>query len=415
MSKRKSIRMVLFAFVLLVTTCIHPNILCASSLKDTFFTVQFKSNGGSTVSTIVNVPYGSTIELPENPTRKGYWFRGWYTDSSLTIPFDDSQKIYKNTTLYAKWQKKSSTPNIMKQSISDGTYSSTVTVDIAGQKYGNACELNLMTYDRTFLKTVVFTQHKTTKYIGFELNINDFVFNKAKPIPVKIKIPASFSTECVQVIYTTNRKTVSAVPDGYINSNNEFVFDAYYSGTYILMETLDNVKPVIDPKTRLAIYSDTNKLKPNSQIDLSYSLLNYNGDEALLNFKWYSSKPYVASISKDGVVTAHHYGQTTISCVATNSKFVTTKTIYVYGRLVKSLKTNVSTKKLKKGKTFYIRSTVSPSNATVKKLTYSSSNKKIATVSGTGKIKAIKKGTCYIKVSTTDGSGKYKKVKVVVY
>ena len=303
----------------------------------------------------------------------------------------------------------------MSQHISDGTYSSTVTVDISGQTYGNACEMQLMTYDRKILQTVVFTQNKTTKYIGFELNIADFVFNEEKPIPVKMKLPSSFSTECVQVIYTTNRKSVSGIPEGYVNSNNEYVFDAYYSGTYILMETVDNIKTAQDPKAYLAISCETNRLRPNCQMDLSYSLFNYSGDETQLDFKWYSSKPYIASVSKDGVVTARQYGQTTISCVATNSKFVATKTISVYGKLVKSLKTNVSTKKLKKGKTFQIKSTVSPSNASVKKLTYSSSNKKVATVSESGKIKAVKKGTCYIKVSTTDGSGKYKKIKVIVY
>lgn len=415
MKKQKSIRMVLFAFVLLVTTCMQPGIFRAASIKDTVFYVQFISNGGSAVGTIVNVRYGTTIDLPDNPTKTNYWFRGWFTDTSLTIPFDASQKIYKNTVLYAKWEKKSATPHIMSQHISDGTYSSTVTVDISGHSFGTACEMQLMPYDRDILKTVVFTQNKTTKYIGFELNIADFVFDEEKPIPVKMKLPSSFSTECVQIIYTTNRKSVSGIPEGYVNTNNEFVFDAYYSGTYILMETVDNIKPVLDPKAFLTITSESNRLKPNCQLDLSYMLFNYNEDESQLDFKWYSSKPYIASVSKDGVVTAKHYGQTTISCVATNSKFVATKTISVYGKLVKSLKTNISTKKLKKRKTFHIKATVSPHNASVKKILYRSSNKKVATVSNSGKIKAIKRGTCYIKVSTADGSGIYKNIKVIVY
>lgn len=414
MKKQKSVWMVLFLILLLITTCVQPTNLKALSIKDTVFYVQFNSNGGSSVATIVDVRYGSTIDLPDNPIRNGYWFRGWYTDSSLAIKFDPSQKIYKNTTLYACWEKQSSNPHILSQHISDGSYSSVVTVDITGQQYGNACEMQLLTYERSMLKPVVFTQHKTTKYIGFELNIEDLAFNESTPIPVKMKIPSSFSKECIQVIYTTNRKTVSGVPYGYVNSNNEYVFDAYYSGTYILMETVNNVKAQTDPESYLTIKSSSNKLKPNRQMELDYALINYSGDENQLDFRWYSSRPYIATISKDGVLTAKRPGQTVISCVSTNSRFVATKTIIVYNRLVKSIKTNISTKKLKKGSTFNIYSTVSPSNATIKRLRYTSTNKGIASVSSSGKIKARRKGSCYIKVSATDGSGKYKRIKIIV-
>ncbi|SET28388.1 InlB B-repeat-containing protein [[Clostridium] polysaccharolyticum] len=414
MKKQKSVWLVLLAILLFATTCVQPDNAKAASIKDTVFYVQFNTNGGSSVAAITNVRYGSTIDEPDNPSRSGYWFRGWYTDSSLTSKFDFSQKIYRNTTIYAGWEKQSSTPHILSQSISDGTYHSTVTVDITGQQYGNACEMQLMTYERSILKTVVFTQNKTTKYIGFELNIADLVFQESSPLPVKIKLPSSFSKECVQVIYTTNRKSVSGIPEGYVNSNNEFVFDAYYSGTYILMETVDNVKAQTDPKPHLAIRCASNKIKLNRQMDLNYALINYNDDESQYDFKWYSSKPYIASVSKEGVLTAKRPGQTVISCVSTNSRFVASKTITVYGHLVKSIKTNISTKKLKKGTFFNIRSTISPSNATVKRLRYTSSKKTVASISKSGRITAKKRGICYIKVSAADGSGKYKRIKIIV-
>lgn len=415
MKKQKSVLTVLLMVMLLFTTCIHTEYLKAVSIKDTVFYVQFNSNGGSSVGTIANVRYGSTIDLPNNPTRNGYWFRGWYTDSSLTVKFQESQKIYKNTVLYASWEKQSSNPHILSQDISDSAYKTTVTIDITGQNYGNACQMQLFTYDRNLLKTVVYTLNKTTKYIGFELNVEDLFFNEESPLPVKIKIPSTFSRECLRVVYTTNRKSVSGIPDGYLNANNEYVFDAYYSGTYILMETVDNIKPVIDPTPYMKIECNSDMIKPNHQMDFNYSLVNYPGDENQFDFKWYSSKPYIASITKEGVLTAKRPGQTVISCVATNSRFVATKTITVYNKLVKSIKTNISTKKLKKGKTFNVYSTVSPSNATIKRLKYTSSNKRTASVSASGKITARKKGSCYIKVAATDGSGKYKRIKIIVY
>lgn len=413
MKKRKSLWIVLFALLLITTTCITP--MDAASIKDTVFYVQFNSNGGSTVPGIYNIRYGATIELPDNPVRTGYWFRGWYTEASLVTEFDTSTKIYRNMTLYAKWEKQSSTPTIMSQTISDGTYSTTVTVDISKQNYGNACKMNLMTYDRSLLQTVVFTQNKTTKYIGYEFNIDDLAFDTKNPIPVKIKIPSGFSADCSKIIFTTNRKSVSGIPDGYINTNGEYVFDAYYSGTYILMECTDTVKTEEDPTAYLKVTSSSNKLKVNRQMSMNYRLVNYTGDEAQLDFVWYSSKPYIASISKDGVLTAKEPGKTIVSCVTSDGTFVATKTITVYDKLITKIKASVSTKRLKKGKTFNIKSTISPSNASVKKLKYTSSNTSIATVTSTGRVKGIKKGTCYIKIAATDGSGKYTRVKIVVY
>lgn len=181
------------------------------------------------------------------------------------------------------------------------------------------------------------------------------------------------------------------------------------------MESVNKTTVISDSSPKLSITGSTKLLKVNRQHGFNYLLKNYTGDERQLDFYWYSSKPYIASISKDGVLTAHRPGRTIISCVSTNSKFVATRTITIYNKLVKSIKTNVSTKKLKKGKTFNIRYSVSPSNASVKTVTYSTSNKKIATVTKSGKVKAIKKGTCYVKVATIDGSGKYKKIKVIVY
>jgi hypothetical protein len=58
--------------------------------------------------------------------------------------------------------------------------------------------------------------------------------------------------------------------------------------------------------------------------------------------------------------------------------------------------------------------TIKPSNATNKTLTFSSSNKKIVSVSKDGVLKAKKPGTVTITVSTTDGSGVSKSFKVEV-
>lgn len=77
---------------------------------------------------------------------------------------------------------------------------------------------------------------------------------------------------------------------------------------------------------------------------------------------------------------------------------------------------NVINKKLtiEKGKTYQLKTKVTPSNASNKKLSFSSSNKKIATVSSSGKIKAVKNGTVTIKVIAKDGSKKSSSIQVTV-
>lgn len=69
---------------------------------------------------------------------------------------------------------------------------------------------------------------------------------------------------------------------------------------------------------------------------------------------------------------------------------------------------------IKKGETYKIKTTVTPSKATNKKLIYKSSKVKNVSVSSTGVLKALKKGTSKITVSAKDGSKKSAKLKVIV-
>ena len=65
-----------------------------------------------------------------------------------------------------------------------------------------------------------------------------------------------------------------------------------------------------------------------------------------------------------------------------------------------SIKLNYTKKSLAKGKTFQLRATLSKSGAYGRKVTYTSSNTKVATVSSTGKVTAKKKGTATITAKT---------------
>ena len=69
---------------------------------------------------------------------------------------------------------------------------------------------------------------------------------------------------------------------------------------------------------------------------------------------------------------------------------------------------------LNKGKSTTVKATVTPANATNKKLKWTTSNSKVATVSQSGKVIAKSRGIAIIKAMSTDGSNKYANLKVTV-
>ncbi len=68
--------------------------------------VTFELNGGTmTSSNVVSVNIGEKVTKPEDPTRSGYKFDKWCSDSALTTEFDFNSTINSDTTIYAKWKK----------------------------------------------------------------------------------------------------------------------------------------------------------------------------------------------------------------------------------------------------------------------------------------------------------------------
>ena len=72
--------------------------------------ISFDSMGGSAVPQISDGS-GKAITWPANPTRTGYEFSGWYTDSACTAAYTGSTTVMptfsgdsKGMTLYAKWK-----------------------------------------------------------------------------------------------------------------------------------------------------------------------------------------------------------------------------------------------------------------------------------------------------------------------
>ena len=80
-------------------------VVVALELRNPGFTITFDSRGGTDVEA-VNQMYGELLEVPESPSREGYLFTGWYTDSGCYDLWDvENDTIQSDMTLYAGWQK----------------------------------------------------------------------------------------------------------------------------------------------------------------------------------------------------------------------------------------------------------------------------------------------------------------------
>lgn len=129
---------------------------------------------------------------------------------------------------------------------------------------------------------------------------------------------------------------------------------------------------------------------------------------------WKSSKKKVAKVNKKGVVTAKKRGRATISVTIKGTDIKATCNIIV-GTPVSRVKLNRTAASLLVGQSLRLRATVSPKNATTKSVTWKSLNKKVATVSSTGKVNALKKGKAVITATTKDGTGKQALCILTVY
>ena len=80
--------------------------LYANWVADTGVTITLHLNDGeiSGVTSPITINSGETLSNLPDPTRTGYTFLGWYTNSTFETPFDKTQQITTDVDLYAKWE-----------------------------------------------------------------------------------------------------------------------------------------------------------------------------------------------------------------------------------------------------------------------------------------------------------------------
>ena len=68
--------------------------------------VTVEGNGAtSELPSVVDIPKLGSVhkDIPNIPSKDGYWFAGWFKDANFTQPFDVNESVPHDMTIYAKW------------------------------------------------------------------------------------------------------------------------------------------------------------------------------------------------------------------------------------------------------------------------------------------------------------------------
>lgn len=130
---------------------------------------------------------------------------------------------------------------------------------------------------------------------------------------------------------------------------------------------------------------------------------------------WTTSKSSVATVNSSGKVTAVGNGVATVTAKTANGIIATCKvTVNIIVNPTKVTLSKSAVTLTGKGSTCTLSATVSPSNATNKKVTWTTSKSSVAKVNSSGKVTAVGHGVATITAKTANGKKASCKVNVVI-
>ena len=188
--------------------------------------------------------------------------------------------------------------------------------------------------------------------------------------------------------------------------------DSWYERVFNVNKTNGTltITPVSVPATSITLNASSQNLITGESFTLTATVEPAKTTDTVV---WSSSNEAVATVS-DGTVTSAKAGTTEITATAGNVKATCTVTVSDPVYKVTDIKlTAAPSRRIAAGKKVKLKASIAPSNATDKSVTWTSSNKKVATVNAKGLV-TFKKNAGGKKVTITatakDGSKKFAKI-----
>ncbi len=236
---------------------------------------------------------------------------------------------------------------------------------------------------------------------GINLDADKMTLTTGKTKTLSYTIVPSYATNKKVTYKTSDSDVVKVSKKGVVEAvgpGTATVTIRTNDGYFVDKCTITVIEPVISIK--LSKTSFTLEIAESKTIKATIKPSNATNKDVT----WKSSNSMIARVSQSGKVTALKPGKVTITCTSEDGVKATCTVTCVIG--VEAVELNKTSITLSKGKTKTLKATIEPSNATIKDVKWSSSDKSIATVDKNGKVKAIKKGTVTITCKTKQGGYK---------
>ena len=117
------------------------------------FIISFNTNGGSTIKSLT-LKAGSSLTLPEEPTKEGFVFTGWYLDNECKREVNVNLfRVVGNTTIFAGWESVETYRHFIKidKKIEDGEVK-VLTPEDGRASLGQNVSISVVPYDGYVLK-----------------------------------------------------------------------------------------------------------------------------------------------------------------------------------------------------------------------------------------------------------------------
>ena len=204
------------------------------------------------------------------------------------------------------------------------------------------------------------------------------------------------------ITFTSSDESIATV------NNGKVTFKGYGTAT-ITATTASGKTAACTVKINRAVSGvrlDYSKLSLKTGETAALTATVYPSNAANKAVKWISSAPDVASVDQTGKITALKPGITTITVETEDGGYTATCNVTVIDSSIVSVtgvKLSATVAELTIGNSKQLTAAISPTNATNKGVTWSSSNTNVASVSSSGVVVAKGEGTATITVKTDDG------------
>ena len=392
----------------------------------TKYKITYYLNGGKNNVKNPSGYYETTATITlKNPTKTGYTFKGWYSDSKFKKKVT---KIKKGSTgarkFYAKWAANTYT---VRYNSNGGTGSM---ADTTSMKYGTSYKLRTNTFKRSGYVfagwatssdgKVVYTDGVSVKNLVSSNGAVKTLYAKWDPIAVeklsldatsisvnvgetyKLQATISPAEATDNLVWSSGNTAVATVSNGVVTGEA-----AGMTTITVISSNGKTASCIVTVKTPEVLPSGVTLSEQTAMIDVgkTVSLTATVAPSNATNKSviWTSSNTSVATVS-DGTVTGKSAGTATITAATSNGKTAScTVTVTDSVVIAESVYLNKYSLNLEKGETEQLQATIEPSNVTDNFVVWSSADMSVATVDQNGTVKAVNEGKVTITVSTANG------------